>query len=135
MISFACLLYYAVCTLWQLASVTFTVFKIHPCCCKNLRFTCCCWFVILHHVNTDIWVVSKMYISMSNAARISLVFSKWKSRIIQYENVQLCKLMPVFQSGCINLPSPAADKISKPSTSSPTFGFVRHLNFPQSKYL
>lgn len=39
------------------------------------------------------------------------------------------------KSGCINLPSPAVDKISKPLTFSPTFGFVTHLNFPQSKYL
>lgn len=111
--------------------------KIQWCCHKDLLFTHCCLVHNRHDVNTDILAVSKMFISMKSAARTSLELPRWKSWITEYENVQLRKLMPVFQSRYISLsPSPAAGKISESLTSSPTLGFVntlifakRHLNF------
>lgn len=64
MVSFACV-YCAVCTYFVATCLCYlhSIFKIHPCCCKNLTFTHCCWFIILHHVNTDIGLFPR-YISV-----------------------------------------------------------------------
>lgn len=74
MVSFVCV-YCAVCIYFVATCLCnlHSIFKIHPCCCKNLTFTHCFWFTMLYHVNTDIWVVPKTYITMSGAARVSLV--------------------------------------------------------------
>lgn len=78
MVSFACV-YYAVCTLWQLAChlhsfsdspIMLQVHKIHS-------------LLLVHNtpsVNTDIWVLSKTCISMSSAARLSLEFSQMETQ-------------------------------------------------------